>query len=116
MVFDNRTSSSDCDGSRRDAARLEQDALIALRQRNLRGRCPGLAAEALKVGGEREARPRQSNAPMTRNMCGRSFGNRPYALVRLFGSRPNVTAVGNAPATVLTCASAAAEALDACSP
>ena len=31
-----------------------------------------------------------STVPMTRNMCGRSFGNRPDAFVRLFGSRPNV--------------------------
>ena len=56
-----------------------------------------------------------SIVPISLNMCGRSFGRRPFALVRLFGSRPNV-AVGKAGATVLTCGSAALAPLDACRP
>ena len=42
-----------------------------------------------------------STLPITRNMCGRSFGSRPRALVRSFGSRPKTSAPGGA--TVLTC-------------
>ena len=55
MTLDTRTSSSDCDERRRDPPWLGQDALVALRQRNLRGRGPGLAAEVLKTGGDRDA-------------------------------------------------------------
>ena len=79
-----------------------QDALVALRQRHLRRRGPRLAAEVLQVAATATPVCGTSIVPISRNMCGRSFGSRPFALVRLFGSRPNV-AVGKAGATVLTC-------------
>ena len=44
------------------AARLEQNALIALRQRDLRGGGPRLAAEVLEVGREQESGPRHVDA------------------------------------------------------
>src|SRR5262245_24021591 len=51
---------------------------------------------------------------MTRNMCGRSFGSRPYALERSLGSRPNVLGFGGA--IVLTCGPPAVAPLETCSP
>ena len=73
------------------AARLEQDALArpaaasscADAAHGLPLKCCRLAATTRPVRGT-------STLPMTRNMCGRSFGSRPRALVRLFGSCPNV--------------------------
>src|SRR5262249_23921016 len=56
-----------------------------------------------------------STVPISLNMCGRSFGRRPFALVRLLGSRPDVV-VGKAGATVLTWGSDALAPLDACRP
>src|SRR5215211_15135 len=47
-------------------------------------------------------------------MCGRSFASRPRALVRLFGSCPNVRY--GAPAIVLTCDAAAVPPLETCRP
>ena len=52
--------------------------------------------------------------PMARSICGRSFGRRPRALVRLFGSCPNVS--DGEPAMVLTCEAAAVAPLETCSP
>ena len=53
---------------------------------------------------------RTSNEPVTRTTWGRSFGRRPCAFVRSFGSRPN-NLVGVA--IVLACAPAASSPLDA---
>jgi hypothetical protein len=47
-------------------------------------------------------------------MCGRSFGIRPRAFVRVFGSCPNVRK--GVPEIVLTCDAAAVAPLDGCNP
>src|SRR6185503_4448428 len=57
-----------------------------------------------------------STVPMTRNMCGRSFGIRPRALVRSLGSRPNTAVRASVVATVLICAPPGVVALDDWSP
>src|SRR5262245_36338517 len=55
-----------------------------------------------------------SAAPMIRNMCGRSLGRRPRALIRSLGSCPNVSGCGGE--IVLTCAPDAVAPLDGSSP
>ena len=62
IVLDRRTSSSDCDDSRREPRGSSSTALIALRQHDLRRRRPRLAAEVLQIGREHEAGPRDVDA------------------------------------------------------
>ena len=113
-VLDTRRSSSDCDDSRREprgSSRMRWSpcgsATCAVAAHGLPLKCCRLAATTKPVRGT-------STLPITRNMCGRSFGSRPRALVRSLGSRPNVRLRRGA--TVLTCAPAAVVPLEACSP
>ena len=55
-----------------------------------------------------------STLPISRTTCGRSLGNRPRALVRSLGSRPNVEGCGGE--TVLVCMPAADALLEGSSP
>ena len=98
------------------AARLEQDALVALRQRDLRRRRPRLAAEVLQIGGDHEAGPRHVDAahhPEHVRAIVRQPAARVGEIVRIAPERDALRPGG---ATVLTCAPAAVVPLEACSP
>ena len=115
-VRDNRMSTSVCEDKRRVPARLELNPHVALRQRHERRGRPWLAAEMVHVGRDDEPCARKVVYSLSpRSMCGRLFGSRPSAFVRLFGSWPNVR---NRPADemYLTCDAAALDPLAACRP
>ena len=113
IVRDTRTSSSDCDDSRREprgSSRMRWSpcgsTTCAVLAHGLPLKICRLAATTRPVRGT-------STVPMARSACGRSFASRPRALVRSLGSRPNGR-FGSA--TLLLCAPAAVVPLEACSP
>ena len=97
------------------AARLEQDALVALRQRDLRRRRPRLAAEVLQIGGDHEAGPRHVDAAHDPEHV-RAIVWQPAArvgeTVRILPERERTARRRS----VLTCAPAAVAPLEGCSP
>ena len=91
IIRDTRRSTSVCDDSRREprgSSRMRVwspcgSAICALAAHGLPLKCCTLAATSNPVFGT-------ATLPIPRNMCGRSFGGRPRAFVRLLRSCPNV--------------------------
>jgi hypothetical protein len=96
------------------AAAFKQDSTAALRQLDLRRRRPWLPAEPLPVRRDERWPHGSCTVPVALRMCGRSFGRRPAAFVKSFGSWPKVRRLVRA--IVLNCAALGGPLLTTCNP
>ena len=90
-VFDTRTLSSDCDDIRREPGGSSSTRWLPCVSDSCADAAYGLPVKYCRLAAITTPVLGTSTLPMTRNMCGRSFSSRPRALMRLFGSCPNVS-------------------------